>query len=97
MVQPSLYEGFGLTVVEAMAAKIPVLVSNIEGPMEIVKKGKFGYFFENGNVIDCANGIDKILDLSNAINDKMLDSAYLHAKHNFDIKTTAKIYLKKYV
>ena len=31
--QPSRYEGFGLTVVEGMAARIPVLVSNIEGPI----------------------------------------------------------------
>lgn len=29
-VQPSRHEGFGLTIAEAMAAKLPVLVSNIE-------------------------------------------------------------------
>ena len=48
-VQPSRYEGFGLTVAEAMAAKIPVLVSKNEGPFEIIKKGEYGYSFENGD------------------------------------------------
>lgn len=38
-VQPSRKEGFGLTVTEAMVAKIPVLVSDQEGPMEIIKMG----------------------------------------------------------
>ena len=60
-VQPSLFEGFGLTVAEAMAAKTPVLVSNIDGPMEIIDKGRYGYFFEVGNYRDCANQIIQII------------------------------------
>lgn len=53
-VQPSRYEGFGLTVVEAMAAKVPVLVSANEGPLEIIDNGKYGFYFKNGDVEDCA-------------------------------------------
>ena len=46
-IQPSRYEGFGLTVAEAIAAKVPVLVSNIEGPLEIIDGGRLGMSFEN--------------------------------------------------
>lgn len=49
LVQPSRREGFGLTVVEGMAAGIPVLVSNIEGPMEIIGNGEFGHSFDSGD------------------------------------------------
>lgn len=38
-IQPSRFEGFGLTVAEAIAAKVTVLVSNIQGPMEIIDDG----------------------------------------------------------
>ena len=34
-VQPSRWEGFGLTVAEAMAAGVPVLVSEGQGPAEV--------------------------------------------------------------
>ncbi|KGN86067.1 glycosyltransferase [Porphyromonas sp. COT-290 OH860] len=47
LVQPSRFEGFGLTVAEAMAAKVPVLVSNIDGPMEIIQSGTCGYYFQS--------------------------------------------------
>jgi glycosyltransferase involved in cell wall biosynthesis len=57
LIQPSNLEGFGLVIVEGMAAKIPVLVSNVEGPWEIIQHGKFGYSFEVGNPKDCAKKI----------------------------------------
>ena len=41
-VQPSRWEGFGLTVAEAMAAKVPVLVSAGQGLAEVTCGDKFG-------------------------------------------------------
>lgn len=55
LVQPSLIEGFGLTVVEAMTAGIPVLVSDIDGPMEIISNGECGFFFRHNDSADMAN------------------------------------------
>lgn len=98
LVQPSYYEGFGLTVVEAMAAKIPLLVSNIEGPMEIIDNGNYGYYFNAGNEEDCAIKIIKIInEFSESKNTEKLNNAYNYAFSNFNIKTTAQNYLDNYL
>ena len=97
LLQPSLYEGFGLTVVEAMAAKVPVLVSNIEGPMEVIENGKFGYFFEVGNPKDLSLQIDKII--KNYGENKfilMIEEARKRVIEKFDIKHTAQNYINSY-
>ncbi len=97
LVQPSFYEGFGLTVVEGMAAKIPVLVSNIEGPLDIVKNGKYGYIFETGDYQSLANKIEEIKIASSKKKFiKWLDDNFDYAKNNFDINYTAKTYLSEY-
>lgn len=93
-VQPSIYEGFGLTVTEAMAAKIPVLVSENQGPLEIIDYGKYGYSFKNKDIDDCATKIETFL---NGQNDKnMLEKAYRRVQEMYNVKITAKTYLKKY-
>lgn len=68
LVQPSLYEGFGLTVVEAMTAGIPVLVSNIEGPMEIINNGEYGFYFNNNDSADMANCLTYMINHQETVN-----------------------------
>jgi glycosyltransferase involved in cell wall biosynthesis len=96
-VQPSRREGFGLTIVEAMLAKIPVLVSDLPGPMEIICNGKLGYSFVNGNSSDLAK---KIIYIKNRIKKaETLDriyQAFNYAKENFNIKKTAANYVFEY-
>lgn len=48
-VLPSRREGFGLALVEAMAAGLPVIASNIEGPSDILTDGIDGLLFESGS------------------------------------------------
>jgi glycosyltransferase involved in cell wall biosynthesis len=97
LVQPSRYEGFGLTVVEAMAAHVPVLVSDIEGPMEIIEHGKHGYHFHCGDHQDCGRKIIEIITQSQtqefAENRRR---AAEHVREHFDIALTAKQYLEEY-
>lgn len=93
---PSRYEGFGLTVAEAMAAKVPVLVSDIEGPMEVIGNGQFGSHFRCGDPDDCAAAIARIIDdyprhLAIARTD-----AYHHVTECYDISATAQKYLDQY-
>jgi len=98
LVQPSIYEGFGLTVTEAMAAQVPVLVSDIEGPMEIINNGQYGYFFKTNDPIDCALRIKEIIDNYNFYTDQQrLSTIREHVINNFDISKTAENYLHHYL
>lgn len=94
-VQPSIYEGFGLTVAEAMAAKVPVLVSNIEGPMEIISNGEYGSFFKTKDFHDCAANIERIIINYNDII-KNNDKAYDYVAKNYSINSTAQRYIDNY-
>ena len=97
LVQPSLFEGFGLTVVEGMAAKIPVLVSDIEGPMEIIDNGKYGYHFKVGDAKNCCEVIFEIINdfETDKIGQKTRE-AYNYAETNFNIRKTATNYINNY-
>lgn len=100
--QPSISEGFGLTVAEAMAAKLPVLVSNVPGTMEVIDGGKYGMIFESGNAEDLAYKIECFL-LNGGVDAKKLkllgitlirilifqiqrESIWMNTKNLFDIR-----------
>ena len=95
LVHPAIYEGFGLTVIEAMAAKVPVLVSNIHGPMEIIKKGKYGNYFKNKDPDDCAQTILEIFNNLGKVQ-KVQKEVYNYAKNNYSIKIVANKYINLY-
>lgn len=97
LIQPSLYEGFGLTVVEGMAAKVPVLVSDTDGPIEIIEHGKYGFYFINNNIHSLSKSLMNIIENYNSIEShEKIDLAYSHVCNVFSIKRTAKLYIENY-
>jgi glycosyltransferase involved in cell wall biosynthesis len=58
LINPSLYEGFGLPVIEAMQASTPVIISNIKVFLEITNGN--AYFFDPNNQDELADLIIKI-------------------------------------
>ena len=72
-VVPSLYEPFGITALEAMAAKTPLVASNSGGLSEIVEHDKTGTKVHVGNADSVAWGVTRVL----------LDSGYANwIRHN---------------
>lgn len=93
-IQPSRNEGFGLTIAEAMAAKVPVLVSDIPGPMEVIDNGTLGMSFKNEDPSDCA---EKLLSfIRNGKNQVQVEDAYQYVKSHYDVSVTAQKYLEVY-
>jgi len=60
-VMPSLYEGFGLSAAEAMAAGLPVIASDVEGLSEIVEDGVTGYLIPSGHRLALAEAVIELL------------------------------------
>ncbi len=59
-VLPSRFEGLGLVVLESMAAGVPVIVSNIDGPAELVCHEENGLLFESDSVDSLVQAICKV-------------------------------------
>lgn len=74
---PSLYEGFGLPVLEAMAVGTPVLTSNVTSLPEVV--GDCGLMVNPYQVADIKNGLQKLLDEPN-LREQFIKKGLDHAR-----------------
>ncbi|MGH7428016.1 MAG: glycosyltransferase family 4 protein [Candidatus Methylomirabilaceae bacterium] len=59
--QPSLEEGFGLAVLEAMAAGLPVVASRVGGLPELVEEGRTGWLVPPANPAALAERLRQLL------------------------------------
>jgi glycosyltransferase involved in cell wall biosynthesis len=92
---PSRREGFGLTVAEAMAAGVPVVLSSGHGAEEVTCGNKYGWVFKNGDIDDYANTVKYVIShYEEAIAKAELARQYVIQK--FDVSTTAQNYLNQY-
>lgn len=80
---PSRFEGLGLVILEAMAAGVPVIASNTDGPRELIENGVNGLLFENGNDEQLSQKIELIYQNPNQAERFQLEA--LQKISNFDI------------
>lgn len=62
----SRFEGFGISIIEAMAMERLCVVCDIEGPKEIVRSEKLGYTFKTGDYIDLADKLEAAINNYNS-------------------------------
>ena len=95
-VQPSRKEGFGLTIAEAMAAGVPVLVSDRPGPKEVVEDGELGVLFQSGNIDSLTEAIRHIYNEYETFYVRAKRVAAPYCRKMYDIENTANNYIKSY-
>ena len=85
---PSLKEAFGLVILEAMAAQIPIIASNVGGIPEIIQNFKTGYLIEPAK----SNAIaEKIVEIyNNKAQSEKISFIASHEVKKFDATTMAK-------
>lgn len=59
---PSSLETFGLVVVEAMAAGLPVVASRVGGVPDVVEEGVTGYTFDIGDIEGLVAGVQRVAE-----------------------------------
>lgn len=59
---PSIWEGFGIVILEAFRAKVAVIATNIEGPSELIKNGENGLLFEPRNALQLSEKIIYLIE-----------------------------------
>ena len=96
LVQPSLWEGFGLTIIEAMSAMTPTLISNVDGMKTASCNGLYSYTFQSGNVDDYAGKLYQIIQLPATERNALAEKANKYVCDHFDISITVENYLKQY-
>ncbi len=80
---PSLYEPFGIVALEAMAARVPVVVSDAGGLPEVVLNNVSGITTYAGNPNSLADGLLKILHEPDTA-ERMAEAAYARLGTDFN-------------
>lgn len=83
-VLPSIFEGFGIVILEAFRASLPVIATNIEGPKELIESEFNGFLFEPKDHKKLA---DHILQLNRdfELRKEIGDNGYNSYKNKYDI------------
>jgi glycosyltransferase involved in cell wall biosynthesis len=79
LVFPSLFEGFGLVILEAMAAGLPVIASRNTGGPDVIEEGKEGFIVPAGDAealrqkMDwCERNSEKVAEMGRAAHQKAM-------------------------
>ena len=76
-VMPSLREGLSRSLLEAMACRLPCVVSNIRGNNDLIKNDVGGYLCKSKSVQEFANGLSKLTN-NQILRKKMGINNYLY-------------------
>jgi len=82
---PSLWEGFPIGILEAMAMRKTVVASPVDGTKELLKDGKTGLLVAHSKPKDLADALF-LLSSDFELRRKLADNAFVYARSNFGIQ-----------
>ncbi|NSB16558.1 glycosyltransferase family 4 protein [Clostridium beijerinckii] len=88
-------EAFGRVTIESMMSSNPVIGANTGGTKELIIEGFNGYLYEQGNYINLARTIEKIMNDNDKFNE-MSRNAYFYSKEKFTSKINSDNILNLY-
>ncbi len=91
----SLWEGNPLSVMEAMAAGLPAVVTAVGGVPELLKSGRHGFVVPPGNTADFASAMTMLAE-SPQLRQRMGAAAGAHASAHFDHRQMVAAYESLY-
>jgi glycosyltransferase involved in cell wall biosynthesis len=95
-VQPSYYEGFSNTILEAMACGVPVLTTDVGGTRDVIESGREGFFFEPEDHRRLASLIARLQN-DRALLDEMGKDARSRTIKNFSVESTVALHENLYI
>jgi glycosyltransferase involved in cell wall biosynthesis len=95
VVNTSDKEGLPISLLEAMAARLPVLAADVGGNREVIQTGETGMLVEPGNIKAIADGILKLLQNSELAKN-ISQIGYEKVKKYYSIEVVAKEWEKLY-
>ena len=90
----SLIESFGIVLVEAMAANLPIITSNVDGCKDVIRNGNDGLMFKKNDLSDLTHKIKLIVENKKIYNHFKAKS--IARARQFDWKNIVKQYLNIY-
>ena len=90
---PSYREGFGLSVIEASASKLPVIVSDIYGLNDCMEEKITGLKFKSGNYLSLYNKINYLINNPTKVI-KYGKQGNVFVSKNFNYRDVAEFFLK---
>jgi glycosyltransferase involved in cell wall biosynthesis len=93
-VMPSLWEGFCNAVVEAMAAELPIVCSDISTLREVV--GDAAHYADPNDPADMARALIELLKMGSSVRKQWREKARKRAAERYTIEGTAEKYVETY-
>ncbi len=87
----SISEGFSIATIQAMASKLPVVVTRSGGPEEIVTHGENGWLVKTGSPEAIVDALIILASESDLL-DRMAEQGKKHAQNTFDINNMLSAY-----
>jgi glycosyltransferase involved in cell wall biosynthesis len=95
LILPSIEEGVGRVLLEAMSLKLPIVASNVGGIPLVIDNNKDGLLFESGDIESLK---ERALFLLNdgAFSEKMTKVAHQKFLENYEYEVSMKKFLNMY-